>query len=272
MAERIEDAPAGDPVRFVVAGDNGAWPDPTADGIFSQLVGQVAALDPPPAFFANLGDFAGPGRPDRHKHYLRLVEPLTIPDVCVVGNHDLDDEGGWEAFARLHGPVNFDFGHGHTRFIALHSQVRTDGPRDEDLEFLDARLAAAAEPNRVVLMHMPPNLDGRFAPHQEWGFTRREAEFLALLREHGVALVCCAHAVVFDHLVRHGVHFVVSGGGGITLCSHFRDSCPDPGTRYHAVEMAISESGSVEGRVIQAFDDSGGRPLEGRPPRDPSPV
>ena len=58
-AGRIETAPAAEPLRFVFAGDSGAWADPTADGIFSQLVRQVAALRPPPLFFANLGDFAG---------------------------------------------------------------------------------------------------------------------------------------------------------------------------------------------------------------------
>jgi hypothetical protein len=30
MAEKIERAPISDPVRFVVAGDTGAWPDPTS--------------------------------------------------------------------------------------------------------------------------------------------------------------------------------------------------------------------------------------------------
>src|SRR5215217_2653227 len=123
MAERIERAPARSPLSFVVAGDTGAWPDPTADAIFGALVEQTAALDPPPAFFANLGDFAGPGTPERHEHYLRLVERLDVP----------------------------------------------------------------------------PYLDGHFAPHAEWGFTYREADFLDILRRHGVALVCCAHGLAFDH-------------------------------------------------------------------------
>jgi hypothetical protein len=35
MAERIASAPVRYPVSFVVAGDSGAWPDPTADGIYS---------------------------------------------------------------------------------------------------------------------------------------------------------------------------------------------------------------------------------------------
>lgn len=260
MAERIERTPVTEPVRFAVAGDSGAWPDPTADGIFAQLVSQIAALDPPPAFFANLGDFAGPGTPERHERYLRLVEPLPFPDVCVVGNHDLDDESGPETFAGVHGPANFTFAHGHVRFAAIHAAAETEGPREEDLGFLDRALASAAEPNRVVLMHMPPHLDGRFAPHEDWGFRRREPEFLALLRAHGVGVVCCAHGLAFDEHDRDGVRFVVSGGGGSGLCSHFRGVCTEGpgrpeerGALFHAVELAVSESGEVSTRVIQAF-------------------
>jgi hypothetical protein len=143
-------------------------------------------LEPAPAFFANLGDFAGPGTPDRHAHYLELVEPLQIPNICVVGNHDLDDEGGPDAWEQVHGPMNFDFRCGHTHFGAIKGAPGEvgevvipddpEGPREDALEFLDA-------------------------PHPEWGFERREAEFLALLRRHGVTLVCCAHGLGFDHHV-----------------------------------------------------------------------
>jgi hypothetical protein len=275
MAERIERTPVGYPFRFVVAGDSGAWPDPTADGIFGQLVSQIAALDPPAVFFANLGDFAGPGTIARHEHYLRLVERLPIPDVCVVGNHDLDDESGPDSFARVHGPTNIEFACGHTRFIAIHAEPGipgvvevpgvdtpegTEGPRDEDLAFLERSLEAASEPHRVVLMHMPPYLDGRFAPHAEWGFKQREREFLALLRSHNVKLVCCAHGLAFDEHVHDGVRFIMSGGGGTGLCSHFRGVCTegpghpeDRGALYHAVEITISEAGAISRRVLQAF-------------------
>jgi len=279
MAERIERTPVRYPFSFVVAGDSGAWPDPTADGIFAELLARVSELDPRPVFFAQLGDFAGPGTAERHEHYLGLVAGLPIPDVCVIGNHDLDDASGPESFARVHGPTNFSFAHGHTRFVALHSQpgvtgeveVRgadpsegLEGPREEDLAFLDRTLEAAEEPHRVVLMHMPPHLDGRFAPHEEWGFRRREAEFLALLRARGVKLVCCAHGLAFDECLHDGIRFVMSGGGGSGLCSHFRGVCTegaghpeDRGSLYHAVELTITEAGAISGRVIQAFDRAG---------------
>lgn len=61
MAERIARTPVRYPFSFVFAGDSGAWPDRTADAVFAQFVRQTGALDPAPVFFANLGDFAGPG-------------------------------------------------------------------------------------------------------------------------------------------------------------------------------------------------------------------
>jgi hypothetical protein len=281
-AARIERTPIRYPFTFVVAGDSGAWPDPTADGIFSQLVSQIAALDPPPLFFANLGDFAGPGTLERHRHYVGLVAPLPIPDLCIVGNHDLDDPRSAEAFARVHGAMKFSFAYGHTRFVALHAQPGilgevevpgqgtargTAGPRDEDLAFLERALATADEPHRVVLMHTPPHLGRHYAPHPDWGFRQREPEFLALLREHRVSLVCCAHGLAFDEYVHEGVRFVMSGGGGSGLCSHYRGVCTegdgrpeDRGALFHAVEIRVAESGAVSGRVIQAFESAGDEP------------
>jgi hypothetical protein len=73
---------------------------------------------------------------------------------------------GPEVFARIHGPTNFEFAHGHTRFVAIHGEggvpgsielpgagtpEGAEGPRDEDLAFLDHALRAADEPHRVVL-------------------------------------------------------------------------------------------------------------------------
>jgi hypothetical protein len=75
-----------------------------------------------------------------------------------------------------------------------------------------------------------------------------------------VKLVCCAHGLAFDRHVHEGVEFVMSGGGGSGLCSHFRGICTegpghpdDRGALFHAVEVTISEAGEVSLRVIQAF-------------------
>jgi hypothetical protein len=199
MAARIEATPRRSLLSFVIAGDSGAWPDPTADAIFGQLVRQVAALRPAPVFFVNLGDFAGPGTPERHRHYLDLVAPLAIPNICVIGNHDLDDRGGLKAWAAIHGPVNYTFGYAHTRFVAIDAAPgaigevdidpsHVEGPRDAALEFLETTLAGAVEPHRVVLMHIPPRHNDHYAPHPEWGFNVGEREFLDIIARHNVTL------------------------------------------------------------------------------------
>jgi len=110
-------------------------------------------------------------------------------------------------------------------------------------------------------MHCPPHLGGRFAPHPEWGFDVRESEFLSLVRSHEVKLVCSAHALFFDHLAYDATRFVVSGGGGTALCSHFRGVCAegeglpeDRGALVHAVQIIVTEDGAISGRVLQAFD------------------
>jgi hypothetical protein len=105
-------------------------------------------------FFANLGDFAGPGGRERHRHYLELITSLPIPDVCLIGNHDLEDSRAPETWTAVHGPRNFDFAYGHTRFVAIDgasgqagelgdtTPAHTAGPPPEALEHLDAALAA----------------------------------------------------------------------------------------------------------------------------------
>ena len=110
-------------------------------------------------------------------------------------------------------------------------------------------------------MHCPPAFDGRFEPHPEWGFTAGEREFLELdARAPTLRIVCCAHALLFDHHVQDGTHYLVTGGGGTGLCSHFRGICTagegrpeDRGALFHAVEVTVAEDGAISGRVHQAF-------------------
>jgi calcineurin-like phosphoesterase family protein len=272
MADRIESAAIEYPFSFVIAGDSGAWPDPTADAIFAQLLRQTTELRPAPAFFANLGDFAGPGTRDRHQHYLELVAELPLPNVCLIGNHDLEDPAGADSWEAVHGPRNFQFACGGTRFVAIDgasgqtgelgdtTPPDTAGPPAEALSFLDEALAAAGEPHRVVLLHAPPHLGGHYSPQPECGFRQGEREFLGIIRRHGVRLVCCAHGLGYDHHVHDGVRFVMSGGGGAALYLSYRNAGRDRGAIFHAVQITLEESGAASGRAIQAFAPPGTDP------------
>ena len=198
------------------------------------------------------------------------MAPLSIPNVCLVGNHDLEDARGREAWTAVHGPTNFDFAYGNTRFVAIDGASGqagelgdttlpdTAGPSVEALGFLDDALAKASETHRVVLLHAPPHLDGHYAPQPECGFRQGEPEFLDIIRRHGVKLVCCAHGLGFDHHVRDGVRFVMTGGGGAALYLSYRNAGGgNRGALFHAVEITLNEAGAVRGRVFQAFAPQG---------------
>lgn len=82
--------------------------------------------------------------------------------------------------------------------------------------------------------------------------------------------VCCAHAVAYDFHLHEDVAFVVSGGGGAGLCSHFDGGCPgrpgnlpQRGSFYHVVEITVQESGAIAGRVVRAFEHPAAEPVYG---------
>jgi hypothetical protein len=72
-----------------------------------------------------------------------------------------------------------------------------------------------------------------------------------------VRLVCCAHGLGFDHHVRNGTRFVMSGGGGAALYLSYRNAGGDRGALFHAVEITVTEAGAVRGSVFQAFAPPG---------------
>ena len=262
MIKRIEKTPLSYPIRFMFTGDSAAGINPVGDAIFSQMLSQVESLEAKPLFFVNIGDFAGPGVPPRHEHYIKMVDDrLTVPNICVIGNHDMDIPMGLDTFRSIHGPENFEFSYGHTRFVAINDSVESGGPSERELEFIENALKGDDHKMRVIMMHIPPNFDDHFKPHPEWGFKKNEKEFLELVKKYRVNLVCCAHVVAYDVHVHGGVPYLTSGCGGWGLCSHF-GACyninggipPHRGSFYHLVEVSLEESGAISWRLLRAFE------------------
>ena len=135
------------------------------------------------------------------------------------------------------------------------------------MAFLENCLREDDHPVRVVMMHMPPNLDGHYAPRSgtNWGFRALEPQFLSILKEWKASLVCCSHIIGYDHYVYNAIPFLLSGAGGYILDSVFggfhREGYavsmgvpPHRGSFFHFVEITIQESGSVSGRLYKAFE------------------
>jgi len=257
MAKQIEAVRPEYPFSFIIIGDTGASPNPAGDAIFTEMLNQIEKLVPKPSFIVNLGDFAGPGTMERHERYLRMVEKLSIPNICIRGNHEQDDPAGVESYSKIYGPVNFHFAYGNTSFVAINSQWRSEGPTREDLAYLDEHLGAGDYANRIVLMHMPPSFNGHYATAVEWGFTKFEDEFLAIVKKHNVKLVCCAHILGYDYYEHDGIGYVISGGGGWGLFCDYglaQGAPPNRGGIYHFVKISLQETGAITGEVIRAFE------------------
>jgi hypothetical protein len=272
MVERIVATPARYPFSFVVIGARvrGQTRRRTPSSPSCSVRQRSWARSPSSSRISATSP--GPGTPERHKHYLELVAALSIPNVCLIGNHDLEHARAPEAWTASHGPRNFEFAYGNTRFVAIDgasgqtgdlgdtTPPDTAGPSVEALRFLDDTLAATSEPHRVVLLHAPPHLDGHYAPQPECGFRQGEPEFHDIIHRHDVKLVCCAHGLGFDHHVRDGTRFVMTGGGGAALYLSYRNTSRDRGALFHAVEITLTETAAVHGRVFQAFAPAGSAP------------
>lgn len=265
MIRRVEATPVTYPFTFTIAGDCGFQPNPAGDVFVARALKYMEQLAPKPLLFVSLGDFAGPGTAQRHQQYRALLQGLSSPSVCVMGNHELDDETGEANFRDIIGPSNFSFAYGNTLFVAIRSFERgpgTHGPEAADLAFLEQCLKeqAARYPVRIVLMHMPPNLNGHYAPHsgEIWAFKHLESRFLQIVKTHRVTMLCTAHITGYDRYAHEGMTVLVSGAGGGAVGTPYARIFPDqPPSRAgfeHFVELAVQESGAISGRVFRITD------------------
>ncbi len=264
MISRIQATPVSYPFTFTALGDSGPEAHPPGDPIFQGMLWQMQMLEPRPAFFATIGDFAGPGSISRHEHYFHLLEEVgfDIPNICCIGNHECDDPLGVSNFEAIHGPMNYYFDHANTRFVVMNSVrsfddvIHVEGPNEDDLRFLDESFSGDTHPVHIVMMHLPPLFGDHYSSRMEWGFKRHEKDFLALAKKHRVNLVICAHILDYDYYEHDGTVYIVSGCGGWDTNNYpnHLDPIGPPyrGHFFHFVEFTVHEDGQIDGRLIKA--------------------
>ncbi len=280
---RVEARPVAYPVRYVLAGDN-HWADSPR---WQHLLEQVKLLDPPPLFIVFLGDFASPPadldgdsrfdftniRPvpgtQRYKPHIEMIENLDIPAISIVGNHDIEAADGEELYRSHFGPYNFYFDYGHTRFIGMYSAHKNPshgiaGPRYEDMEFLERIVRLEGPPNKILLFHVPPYMEGRYdwmGPSSLLSFRAQETGAFRTFREivegSSVRLVNCAHMHGYDNTELNGIRYIVSGGAGSDIEVHGGSMPARPPARgyfHHVTLVTINEDRSMLIQVIKLGD------------------
>ena len=218
--------PAGASYRFAVIGDAEPGRFWFWRALFNRDPGvfwkQLAKADRAGAdFVLQLGDMVSRGVLRNFRVFfenLRAAAPRT-PYLTMIGNHDRRSPHGVSdsrVYRSLFGATSYAFERGGRRFVVLDNSAGrvTAG----QLEWLRAVLTT--DKPAVVFTHMPP------APLGEWtdfgrkgsgGFREGADEFMSLMSERKVARVYMGHVHGLGVLVRGGVRYVLTGGGGSPL-------------------------------------------------------
>ena len=152
VIQAVEARDRGGDLRFVVIGDTVSKYNET----FKAFLGEIAALDPKPAFIVHLGDRAVSPVIESFGAYLKAIQDPPCPILHVDGNHDLREEG--ERLARaFFGGRDFTFDLGDKRFVFMGDAGArwSHGFSREQLGWLERVLRRARSEAGVLLRPRP---------------------------------------------------------------------------------------------------------------------
>lgn len=200
--------------RFAAYGDSRSYP------LTHHAVVQ-AIMNSDPEFVLHTGDLVGYGD-QREAWGPEVFEPAQelmahIPYFPVLGNHEYWSNGrSWFSsyFSLPHNEQWFAFSYGNVRFIGLDTNVSFQ-PGSVQQRWLSAELQSSAYRDatwHVVYLHHPPFTASVYGDDMD------VRQYLVPLFEQAqVDLVFAGHSHAYERYQHQGVHYVVTGGGGVYL-------------------------------------------------------
>jgi hypothetical protein len=207
--------PASQPFRFVVYGDSRTYP-----ATHGQVVQSI--ISSAPAVVFHTGDLVGSGR-NYQAWQPELFAPagelmIQAPVVPVLGNHEYVGTGALWYFYFFDLPLDegwWAMTYGNTRFVGLDTNVAY-GPGSPQYEWLMQEFASAAYLGatwHVVIFHHPPFTST--AGHSDNIILQNT--LVPLFESFGVDIAFQGHSHAYERYLHHGVHYIVTGGGGAPL-------------------------------------------------------
>ncbi len=231
--------------QFFVYGDTQTCP------LRNRLVASEMAADPAsPAFILHAGDLVKSPVSPHWRDFFWANEPLlsSIPLVSALGNHERNDDSYYRALELPqgggdHGEEWYSFEYGPVNFIVLDSNAAQVGLKEflAQSRWLEKELEGQTRPGTVVLFHHPI-YSSVYSTGVDSGLERGWG---SLFRKYGVDLVFSGHVHSYERIVRDGITYVVSGGGGGPsgiLRSKFDFSRRSRGDSLHYVRVTVSQS------------------------------
>jgi len=256
-------APSG-PIkfRFAVYGDTRSRHD-----VHRAVI--AAMLKAAPDFVLHTGDLVADGRATEQWPVFFSIEKELLRNAVIfpaIGNHERNDPKFYEFFDVSKGYYSFDWGAAH--FTVLNSDIGnvakdTEGKEsfwEEQRRWLETDLEQSRTAAlRFVVFHHPPFT----AVKRRQGGKHPVSDLLPLFEQHKVTAVFNGHDHNYQHHVKSGVHYIVTGGGGAPL---YEVDAPLEGItkkverveHYVTVDVdgrrARLEARAVDGRLIDAID------------------
>ena len=209
-----------------------------------------------PDFSLHTGDLVALGRSTEEWDRFFEIESALLASVPLFpspGNHEGNDRRYFEAFVLPGNERWYTFDWGNARIISLQiDAIVPFGKRSEQVQWLEATLAANTQPWLIVLFHVPP-YDA--LPEDSMGDAVR-INLVPLFERFGVDLVVSGHNHNYQRSIVNGITYIVTGGAGAEL--DFIDG-PDPDTEafyngHHLVQFAV-QGDTLTGRALTANGD-----------------
>jgi DNA repair exonuclease SbcCD nuclease subunit len=239
--------------RFVVFGDTRG-----SVSVHRAIINRM--LDIAPDFVIHTGDLVESGKiKSEWDRFFRIEAPLlrTAPFYPTIGNHESFDpqvsDNKYQDIFHLPGnELWYAFDYGNARFICLkidgNSKKNSYFPDEEQLIWLEKELAANDAPWLIVYFHI-----GVYTSREEGYLETGIREMLVpLFEKYDVDTVFMGHHHSYERIIKNGITYIVTGGGGAGLLSEL--SQPEPGSQvailaHHFVEIEVKDELLI-GRVI----------------------
>jgi hypothetical protein len=218
-------------------------------------------LDLKPDFAVHTGDLVAHGNTASEWDRFFEIEGAVLASVPLFpspGNHDENHRHYFEAFVLPGNEHWYAFDWGNARFISLQiDAIVPFGKQSEQVQWLEATLAANTQPWLIVYFHVPP-YDA--LPDDNMGDAVR-INLVPLFERYAVDLVLNGHNHNYQRSIVNGITYVVTGGAGGEL--YFIEG-PDPDTEayyngHHLVHFAVDGSTltaqaiAMDGTIVDEF-------------------
>jgi 3',5'-cyclic AMP phosphodiesterase CpdA len=248
--------------RFAIFGDTRSRHE-----VHQNVVNALAKAEPD--FVLHTGDLVADGSKTEQWPVFFGIERDLLRKTAffpALGNHERNDPRFYEFFD-IEKPY-YSFRWGGAYFVVLNSDLGNMAGNEEDRKafwteqsrWLEAELVKSQEAGfRFVVFHHPPitavkRRQGEKHPVQEW---------MPLLEKYKVTAVFNGHDHNYQHHIKNGVHYIVTGGGGAPL---YEVDSPVPGVTQavekieHFVIIEVDgrearlEAKALDGRLIERID------------------